>query len=184
MPDYYLNQKMANLRDIEYTQISTHYISPNYCKIIIHIPGINGVVDLQRCFWLCQNQMLAKKRNITKLIPLPVLHSIIGLIPFKFTSFYYLDIEAFGTIEFFISASIGVFSILLLLLSLSAYKETRVKSILYASAAFGLFAVSLFVETLEDYIENLDSVFSSLLVSCITLAILILFFMAIVRRNK
>ncbi|HKR72558.1 MAG TPA: hypothetical protein VJR94_00450 [Candidatus Nitrosocosmicus sp.] len=118
------------------------------------------------------------------MIPLPFVHSIIGLIPYKFSSMYYLDIEPLGTVELFISASIGVFSILLLLLSLSAYKETRVKSILYASAAFGLFAVSLFVETLEDYFENLDSVFSSLLVSCITLAILLLFFMAIVRRNK
>lgn len=118
------------------------------------------------------------------MISLLIIQSILNIIPFKSSSTYYLDIEPLGTIEFLISASIGVFSILLLLLSLSAYKETKIKSVLYASAAFGLFAVSLFVETLEDYYEILDSVFSSLLVSSITLAILILFFMAIIRRNR
>ena len=128
--------------------------------------------------------MIQKGKNKTKLIPLPIIHSIISIISFNIPSNYYLEIEPLGTVEFLISASIGVFSILLLLLSLSAYKETKIKSILYASAAFGLFAGSLFVETLEDYYELLDSVFSSLLVSSITLAILILFFMAIIRRNR
>jgi hypothetical protein len=118
------------------------------------------------------------------LIPFFITNPIFGLIPFNLLHSFSLEIDPYDTIELLISVSIGIFSILLLLLSVSAYRETRVKSILYAATAFGLFAVSLFVGSLEDFIEDFNPVLSSILISSITLAILILFFIAIVRRNK
>lgn len=113
-----------------------------------------------------------------------ILNAIFGLIPFNLLHSFSLEIDPYDTIELIISVSIGIFSILLLLLSVSAYRETRVKSVLYAATAFGLFAVNLFVGSLEDYVEEFNPVLSSILISFITLAILILFFMAIVRKNR
>ena len=96
---------------------------------------------------------------------------------------FFLEVEHIELLEQVIFALIGIFSILLLLLSLSAYKKTEVKSTLYAAAAFGLFAVGLFLKVLEESYESFDSIYSDLLTSAITLSILILFFVAIVKTN-
>ena len=95
----------------------------------------------------------------------------------------FLEVEHVELLEQSIFALIGIFSILLLLLSLSAYKKTEVKSTLYAAAAFGLFGVGLFLKVLEESYESFDSIYSDILTSAITLSILILFFLAIVKRN-
>ena len=97
---------------------------------------------------------------------------------------FFLEVEHLEIFDQFISALVGIFSILLLLLSISAYKKTGVKSTLYAAAAFGLFAVGLFLKVLEDSYESFDSVYSDILASAITLSILMLFFLAIVKRNR
>ncbi len=106
----------------------------------------------------------------------------VNFLQFNVHSFF-LDVEHVELLEQSISALIGIFSILLLLLSLSAYKKTRVKSTLYAAAAFGLFGVGLFLKVLEETYEIFDSIYSDILTSAITLSILILFFLAIVKRN-
>ncbi len=106
----------------------------------------------------------------------------INFLQFNIHSFF-LEVEHIELLEQIIFALIGIFSILLLLLSLSAYKKTEVKSTLYAAAAFGLFAVGLFLKVLEESYESFDSIYSDILTSAITLSILILFFLAIVKRN-
>ncbi len=106
----------------------------------------------------------------------------VNFLQFNVHSFF-LEVEHVELLEQSISALIGIFSILLLLLSLSAYKKTEVKSTLYAAAAFGLFAVGLFLNVLEDSYEIFESIYSDILTSSITLSILILFFLAIVKRN-
>lgn len=75
------------------------------------------------------------------------------------------------------------FSLLLLGLSVLAFKNTGLKKILYAAAAFGLFAVSLFLEYAEESIKLLGDFDMDVLGSAITLGILILFFIAIVKRR-
>lgn len=95
-----------------------------------------------------------------------------------------LQTEVFDGIESAIQAATGIFSILLLALSISAYKKTGLKKIIYAATAFALFAVQLLFEALEETFEILDTSFGSVLTSTMTLAILVLFFLAIVQKNR
>ena len=91
----------------------------------------------------------------------------------------------FGNIEIsnIVDLGITVFSLLLLSLSLIAFKNTGLKKILYAAAAFGLFSVNLFLEYAQDSISFLGDLQLDIVGSVITLGILILFFIAIVKRR-
>ena len=50
--------------------------------------------------------------------------------------------------------------------------------------SFALFGIQLLFESFEDTFEVLDTGFGSVITSSMTLAILILFFLAIVQKNK
>jgi hypothetical protein len=89
------------------------------------------------------------------------------------------NIEISGLVDL----AIMVFSLLLLSLSLIAFKNTGLKKILYAAGAFGLFAVSLFLEYAEESMDFLGGIDIDFVGSAITLGILILFFVAIVKRR-
>ena len=92
--------------------------------------------------------------------------------------------EWYDNIESIILAATGVFSLLLLALSILAYKRTGIKKIIFAAIAFSLFAIQLILESLEESLGILeDPPIGDILSSSLTLAILILFFLAIVRRN-
>lgn len=82
-----------------------------------------------------------------------------------------------------IKIGIAAFSLLLLGLSISAYRKTRLKSIVYAAIAFGLFAAQLFFDYLEDAVAGWEQPFNDVIFYAMTLAILVLFFLAIVRRK-
>jgi len=82
-----------------------------------------------------------------------------------------------------IKIGIAAFSVLLLGLSISAYKKTAFKGIIYAAIAFGLFAAQLFFDYAEDAIEGWEQPFNDVIFYAMTLAILVLFFMAIIRRK-
>ena len=94
-----------------------------------------------------------------------------------------VEVEPFEPITQAIKIAIAAFSILLLALSISAYKKTALKRILYASIAFGLFAIQMFFDYLEDAVEAFDTAYTDIIFFGITLAILVLFFMAIVRKR-
>ena len=94
-----------------------------------------------------------------------------------------LEVEPYEPITQAIKIAIAVFSLLLLALSISAYKKTALKRILYASIAFGLFAIQMFFDYLEDAVEAFDTAYTDIIFFGITLAILVLFFMAIVRKK-
>ena len=87
-------------------------------------------------------------------------------------------------LEQIINIAILCFSILLFILSINAYLKTKLKIILYASTAFILFTIQLVFEILGDTISNIETPLNEIIVSSITLAILILFFLAVVRRNR
>jgi hypothetical protein len=94
-----------------------------------------------------------------------------------------MEVEPYEPITQVIQIAIAAFSLLLLGLSISAYKKTSLKRILYAAVAFGLFAIQIFFDYLEDAIEAFDTPYSDIIFYGMTLAILVLFFMAIVRRK-
>jgi hypothetical protein len=54
----------------------------------------------------------------------------------------------------------------------------------YAAIAFGLFSAQLFFDYLEDAVEGWEQPFNDVIFYAMTLAILVLFFLAIVRRGK
>jgi len=94
-----------------------------------------------------------------------------------------VEVEPYEPITQAIKIAIAAFSLLLLALSISAYKKTALKRILYASIAFGLFAIQMFFDYLEDAVEAFDTAYTDIIFYGITLAILVLFFMAIVRKK-
>jgi hypothetical protein len=58
--------------------------------------------------------------------------------------------EWYESIESVILAATGVFSLLLLALSILAYRRTGLKKIIFAAIAFSLFAIQLILESLEE----------------------------------
>lgn len=79
---------------------------------------------------------------------------------------------------------IGIFSIILLLLSISTYQKTGLKNILYAATAFALFAVDAFIEFIIENYYSVTYPMQDLVHTSITLSILGLFFISIVKRTK
>jgi hypothetical protein len=82
-----------------------------------------------------------------------------------------------------IKIGIAVFSALLLGLSLSSYRRTQLRSIIYAAIAFGLFAVQLVFDYLEDALPSFDQPYNDVIFYAMTLVILSLFFIAIIRKK-
>ena len=93
--------------------------------------------------------------------------------------------EWYDSIESAIQAAIGIFSLLLLALSILAYRRTGLKKIIFAAIAFSLFSIQLILESLEETIGILeDPPVGDILSASMTLAILVLFFLAIVRKSN
>jgi len=78
---------------------------------------------------------------------------------------------------------VGIFALFLFVLSISAYKTIHLKKMIFAIAAFGLFAVESFIDYLEDILPALDTPYVDILLAIISLMILILFFLAFIRRR-
>jgi hypothetical protein len=94
------------------------------------------------------------------------------------------DFEPYEPIEQAIKIGIAAFSILLAGLSIYAYRRTAIKGIIYAAVAFGLFAVQMLFDYLEDEVAGFDAPFNDIIFLGMTLAILVLFFLAIVWRKS
>ena len=106
------------------------------------------------------------------------------LLYYSFLSIFSFDIKTFSIIHEIIYILIGIFSLLLLLLSITSYRKTKLNNLLFAAGAFGLFAIRLFIEALDANLDILDDYSIGFFNSAITLGILLLFFLAIVKRNK
>jgi hypothetical protein len=94
-----------------------------------------------------------------------------------------LEIEPYEGLENAVALGIGIFSLLLLALSITAYRKTRLKLTIYAIIIFALFAIQQTIEFLEDTFSSLDTPITDVTISSLTLAILVLFFLAIVRTK-
>jgi len=75
-----------------------------------------------------------------------------------------------------------VFAAILIALSISAYRNTKLRKLLYAIIAFLLFWVFLFYEFLE-HSMSLENTFTEIVIPFMGLSILVLFFMAIVNKK-
>lgn len=94
-----------------------------------------------------------------------------------------LEIDFFDGLENTIAAGIGIFSLLLLALSITAYRRTGLRMTIYAIAIFALFAIQQIFEYFESIIPELDAPLTGILLDSLTLAILVLFFLAIIRTR-
>ena len=93
------------------------------------------------------------------------------------------NVDPYEPIVQVIKIGIATFSLLLLGLSISAYNKTAHKGIVYAAVAFGLFAVQLFFDFLEDALKGWDQPYNDVIFYAMTLAILVLFFLAVISRK-
>jgi hypothetical protein len=93
------------------------------------------------------------------------------------------EIDSFDRLENGIALGIAIFSLLLLALSITAFKKTGLKITIYAIIIFSLFALQQFLEYLGEIYIALDTPIIDALVSSMTLAILVVFFLAIVRTK-
>jgi Na+/glutamate symporter len=93
------------------------------------------------------------------------------------------EIDSFERLESGIALGIAVFSILLLALSITAFKKTGLKVTIYAIIIFALFAIQQILEYLGEIFITLDTPIADVIISSMTLAILVLFFLAIVRTK-
>ena len=75
-----------------------------------------------------------------------------------------------------------IFAAILIALSISAYRNTKLRKILYAIIAFLLFGIFLFYEFLE-HSMSLENTFTEIVIPFMGLSILVLFFMAIVDKK-
>ncbi|HYX56682.1 MAG TPA: hypothetical protein VE818_11035 [Nitrososphaeraceae archaeon] len=95
-----------------------------------------------------------------------------------------LALEFYDTIEGIIYIIGAIFSVTLLALSISAYKNTGLKKIKYAIVAFGLFAFFLLYEYLEHTFKtSFNTPYTDIIIPSMALAIVVLFFLAIVRKK-
>jgi uncharacterized membrane protein YhfC len=76
----------------------------------------------------------------------------------------------------------GIFAAFLMMLSLIAYKNTKSKRLLFASTAFGLFALRAIIASMYVFIPEAQSTAIELTFALTGFAILSLFFLAIVKK--
>ena len=86
--------------------------------------------------------------------------------------------------EEFLNFAIGAFSLVLLALSLSAYRRTHLSRMLLVSAAFGLFAVEVVVTQLDFFVFPLSENAEGAITALLDFVILLLFFFAVVRGDR
>jgi hypothetical protein len=79
----------------------------------------------------------------------------------------------------------GIFAALLFILSLRAYRNLKIKGMLFVSAAFGIFAArTLVIETRDLYLGGGESSALEPVLSIMFLITIVLFFIAIVQRER
>jgi len=85
--------------------------------------------------------------------------------------------------EELLDAAVGVFALVLLALSLSAYRKTHLRRLLIVSAAFGLFAVDVVVRQLDAFVFAVGYETDLIVTTILEFLILLLFFIAIVVKD-
>ena len=96
-----------------------------------------------------------------------------------------LQILVDSQLDEILSIAVGIFALVLLAITLIAYRKTNLTRLLLVSAAFGLFAAKTIVRHLGLFIFNWGANVTDLAFTAIDFAILVLFFLAVtVKRQK
>src|ERR1700686_5443410 len=85
--------------------------------------------------------------------------------------------------EELLNGGIVLFALLMLALTLSAYRKTRLRRLLLVSAAFGLFAVEVAVRQLDAFVLAVGFQTEQVIITVMELVVLLLFFLAIVVKK-
>ncbi|MGE5634705.1 MAG: hypothetical protein ACM3VV_05695 [Deltaproteobacteria bacterium] len=94
-----------------------------------------------------------------------------------------LQIQAIGYLEGFVYLLSGIFSSILIALSIYAYRKRYIKKILYAVFAFVSFTIYLFFEAFENFYPTiLETSYTDIAAASITTLVLIFFFLAIIKK--
>jgi hypothetical protein len=89
------------------------------------------------------------------------------------------DYDAIELLNF----GIGVLALLLMAIALNAYRRTKLRRLLFVSAAFGLFVTKTALENVDVVLFELGPVTTQLLISLLDLGTLLLFFVALVSSH-
>ena len=81
-----------------------------------------------------------------------------------------------------LNIGIAIFALVLLALSISAFRKTRLDRLLVVSAAFGLFAVEVLVRQVDAVSQTFSSGMEGVILAGLDFLILLLFFVAVVRK--
>ena len=92
-----------------------------------------------------------------------------------------LQMDTYEGLENLIAVGISVFAVLLLALSITAFRKTGLKMTIYAIIIFALFFIQQLLDYLDNIFSSLDNPVTDISISALTLAILVIFFLAIVR---
>ena len=84
-------------------------------------------------------------------------------------------------IEMLLYIAGSILSLVLVLLSISSYKKSGLKKLMYAVIAFSLFCVFLIYENLE-HVFSLDNAFTDIIIPLSGLVIILFFFFAAVKK--
>ncbi len=90
--------------------------------------------------------------------------------------------EGFETVEV-LEFAIAAFALVLLALTLSAYRKTHVRRLIFVSVAFGLFAVEVAIRQVDSFVFEVGYQTDQILVALMEFVILLLFFLAVVVRE-
>lgn len=88
----------------------------------------------------------------------------------------------FDLIESILYVAGTIFAIILIGLSISAYKNTHLRKLIYAMIAFSLFGIFLFYEYLEHSAE-FESPYADIILPLMCLSVLVLFFLAVINKK-
>lgn len=92
-----------------------------------------------------------------------------------------LQMDTYEGLENLIAVGISVFAVLLLALSITAFRKTGLRMTIYAIIIFALFFIQQLLDYLDNIFSSLDNPLTDISISALTLAILVIFFLAIVR---
>ncbi len=82
-----------------------------------------------------------------------------------------------------LDAAVGVFALVLLALTLSAYRRARLRRLLIVSVAFGLFAVDVAIRQLDAFVFAVGYQTDQLITVVLEFLILLLFFIAVIVKE-
>ena len=94
-----------------------------------------------------------------------------------------VDFDDFFDTEEVLNGGIALFALMLLALTLSTYRRTRLRRLLLVSAGFGLFAVEVGIKQLDVFVFAVGYQTDQIITAVMEFIVLLLFFLAVVTKK-